>query len=439
MAKRIITALDIGSSKITTVIAAADDKAVEVIGVANHPSKGIKKGVVVNIDEAISSILQSISGAERMSDITVSSVVTSISGNMITSLNNKGVVAIPSGEVTEDDVFRAVESARTIAVPQGQEILHIIPREFIIDGQTGIKDPLGMSGSRLEVDTHIILAPTTVIKNITKCVQQVSISVDDIVFSGFADSYSVLTDTEKELGVTLVDIGAGTTDIVIFQEGAIAFSTSIPVGGLHITNDIAVGLRLSLEDAEKLKLQFNEIMTGQAKQKMEGIEEPAFQKREKDKSKDERVRSTSDSKDKDVIDLTQFNIQSNEKVSKTLLEKIVKVRVEEIFELARDKASAAGFDLTTPSGIVLVGGAAKLAGITDICQQYLNVVARVGNPVGLSGMTEEINGPEFATVQGLIRYMAESEDVPAQGAKPTGSSGDAPVERVKNFFKSLMP
>ncbi len=432
MGKRVLGAIDIGSSKITAVIATAEDGSdPKVIGVASVPAKGIKKGLVINIDEAVNSIAQSLSAAERMADVTIGSVVISVSGKAITSKNNKAAIAITHDEVTPDDVLRVIEVAKTVPVPQGYDILHIIPREYTIDAQNGIKYPIGMSGTRLEVDCHIVFAPSSITKNLAKCVQKLGISVDSFVFAGWADAYAVVTDTEKELGVSLIDIGSGTTDIMVFQEGGVVYSGSLPVGGTNITIDLAAGLSLSsLEDAEKVKLHFKEIMD------LEVIEEKeAKAKKEK---KEEKEKSKDESKN-DEVDIRHLNISGLEKVSKSFVEKIIRARVEEILELARQDVGRSGYDMKMPAGIVLLGGSAKLPKVAIMVKEYIGSTARVGMPHGLEGMIEEITGPEYATIQGLVLYAAGNpEEVSSSGSEGEGFLGNIST-KFKSIFKSLFP
>lgn len=427
MGKRVLGAIDIGSSKITAVIATSEEGAdPRVIGVASVPAKGIKKGLVINIDEAVNSIAQALSAAERMADVTIGSVVVSVSGKAITSKNNKGAIAITHDEVTSDDVLRVIEVAKTVPVPQGYDILHIIPREYTIDAQNGIKYPIGMSGTRLEVDCHIVLAPSSITKNLAKCVQKLGISVESFVFAGWADAYSVVTDTEKELGVTLIDIGSGTTDVMVFQEGGVVYSGSIPVGGMNITIDLAAALSLSsLEDAEKVKLNFKQIM------ELESPEEKESKKDKKEKAKEkEEVKN-------DEVDVKHLSISGLEKVSQGFLEKVIRARVEEILELARQDVGRAGYDVKMPAGIVLLGGTSKLPKIATMVKEYVGSSARVGMPHGLDGMTEEITGPEYATIQGLVLYAAGNpEDVPSAGSEGEGFLGGI-SSKVKSIFKSL--
>jgi cell division protein FtsA len=435
MGKRILGAIDIGSSKITAVIASAEENAdPKVIGVASVPAKGIKKGLVINIDEAVNSIAQALSGAERMADVTIGSVVISVSGKAITSKNNKAAIAITHEEVTSDDVLRVIEVAKTVPVPQGYDILHIIPREYTIDAQNGIKYPIGMSGSRLEVDCHIVFAPSSITKNLAKCVQKLGISVESFVFSGWADAYSVLTDTEKELGVSLVDIGAGTTDIMVFQEGGVVYSGSIPVGGANITIDLASVLGLSsLDDAEKLKMNFKQVMDAEV------IEPKESKAKEKKEEKDKKDKSKEKEEEQDLVDIRNLNISGLETVSQSLVEKIVRARIEEIIELARQDISRSGFDLKMPAGVVLLGGTAKLPKVATMVKEFVGATARVGLPHGLSGMTEEITGPEFAAIQGLIIYASgNTEEVTASSGEGEGFLGNI-SSKVKSIFKSLFP
>ncbi|PIY18357.1 cell division protein FtsA [Candidatus Dojkabacteria bacterium CG_4_10_14_3_um_filter_Dojkabacteria_WS6_41_9] len=435
MGKRVLGAIDIGSSKITAVIATSEEgSAPKVIGVASVPAKGIKKGLVINIDEAVNSIAQALSGAERMADVTIGSVVVSVSGKAITSKNNKAAIAITHEEVTSDDVLRVIEVAKTVPVPQGYDILHIIPREYTIDAQNGIKYPIGMSGSRLEVDCHIVFAPSSITKNLAKCVQKLGISVESFVFAGWADAYSVLTDTEKELGVSIVDIGAGTTDIMVFQEGGVVYSGSIPVGGANITIDLASVLGLSsLDDAEKIKMNFKKIMDAEPIPEKENKTKDTKEKKEKDKPK------VKDESEEDQVDIRDLNISGLEKVSQSFVEKIIRARIEEILELSRQDVGRAGFDLKMPAGVVLLGGTSKLPKVATMVKEYIGSSARVGLPHGLEGMTEEITGPEYATIQGLILYSAgNTEEVSASSAEGEGFFGNI-SSKVKSIFKSLFP
>ena len=430
MARNTITAIDVGSSKITTVISSVEDgQAPSVIGVCSHPSKGIKKGVVVNIDDATNAISESVMAAERMAGITVSDVYVSINGELVTSLNNKGVVAVASSEITIDDTYRAIENARTLSLPDNLNPIHIIPREFVVDNQGGIKYPIGMSGNRLEVETHIITAPNSYWQNIKKCVEQLGLNVFDVVFTGWASALSVLTDTEKELGVTLLDIGAGTTSIAIFQEGAIIYSGTIPLGGVNITSDIAIGLQVSLEDAEKIKVHMIDLYESRAKsKKLSSDSTPALLR----KVEEEEPKL----KKGDEIDLAILDIPGK-KVSKEMLKSIVEARCEEIFDLAKENVERAGFKINMPAGIVLTGGSSLLKDLSKFTQGVFGVASRVGYPSGLGGMIEEISDPSFACVQGLIKHALEDE-IDTETTKGKGKSGSF-KNRVVEWLKSLVP
>ncbi|MDD3662023.1 MAG: cell division protein FtsA [Candidatus Dojkabacteria bacterium] len=438
MAKRIITALDVGSSKVCTIIAAVPEgkEPPQVIGVYTHPSAGIKKGVIVNIDEATNAIAESLAAAERMAGITVSSVYATIGGKHITSLNSRGVVAVSKDEISEDDTFRAIENARTVSIPPSREILHIIPREFIVDAEAGIKDPIGMSGTRLEVDTHIISATTTALQNLVKCIQNCGLGIEDIVYTGWSSSHAVLTDTEKELGVTLLDIGGGTTSVCIFQEGAISYSGSVPLGGLSVTSDLAIGLQVSLEDAEKLKVNYKRLLEqANSARAPEDLDTPTLRRREEREKEDEK-----DPKriDKDALNVSTLGIEGQETISKGLFQQIVEARLEEIFEMVSNQVSQAGYDIAMPAGVVMTGGSAQLYEITKIAQKSFGVPTRVGEPCGLSGMVEEVSGPDFSACQGLVRH-AVIEDVDVGGSKLIASGGSNILSKIVNWTKSLIP
>jgi len=430
MANRIVAALDVGSTKICTTIASIEEnRAPSVIGVASYPSQGLKKGVIVNIDEAINAIAASLEAAERMAGLTVSSVYVSINGKHITSTNNKGVVAVAQDEIVTDDVFRAIESARTVSIPPSREILHVIPREFIVDAQGGIKDPVGMSGTRLEVDAHIVSATSTALHNLVKCVQQLGLKVEDVVFSGWSASTSVLTATEKELGVALLDIGGGTTSMTTFVEDAITYSGCIPFGGSNVTSDLAIGLRVSLEDAERIKLNADEL-----------IKAAVRNERNSETGKKDEEEGTKEKK-RDILDVSSLEIEGMKTISRKMFEEIVEARMSEIFDLIIDQVEQSRNEIKLPAGVVLTGGGALLPGITTIAKKVFGVPARVGYPKGLEGLVDEINGPAYAVSQGLILYGSQDE----AGGKgigltiPSVDRSGSIFGKVGDFFKNLLP
>lgn len=441
MPNRIITAIDIGSTKIATVIATISEaEPPTIIGVATFPSQGMKKGVVVNIDEAITAIAGSLEAAERMAGLTSSSVFISINGKHITSTNNKGVVAVAEDEIKGEDILRAIESARTISIPPSREIIHVIPKEFIVDAQGDIKDPIGMTGTRLEVNTHIISATTSALHNLMKCVQSIGLKIDDVVFSGWASTASVLTSTEKELGVMLLDIGGGTTTINTFEEDAITYSSSVPLGGANVTSDLAIGLRVTLEDAEKIKINADELMKSPTKHAVSEVtkrrERLLNQYMEEDDNDEKDLK-----KAKEIIDVSGLEISGVKTISRKMFEEIVEARLSEIFDMVIRQVEESGNVAKLPAGVVITGGTALLPGITRIATKVFGIPARVGMPKGLGGLVDEIASPAYSVVQGLIQYGSTNEGYKGlRRPGPSKSSGDGGVfGKIKGFFKNLMP
>lgn len=421
---RIIAGIDIGTSKITTIVASQkveETEKINVIGVATHPSKGLRRSQIVDIEEVVEVVTESVEAAERMAGYSISRAFVSIGGSHIESVNSKGVVAVAEaeGEISLDDVNRVIEAARAISLPASREILHVIPRDFTVDGQGGIKDPLGMTGVRLEVETHIITGSSTAMRNLTKSVEELGVDVEALVFSGLAAAESVLTDTEKELGVCLVDIGGGTTSIAVFVEGALTYSSVLPVGAKNITNDLAIGMRVSLASAEAIKVAL-------------------FNKASKKKEEDE-----------DELDLSKIGIEEDvKKVSKkTLTEGIIRPRLNEILQMVGEKLKESGYGGSTPAGVVLTGGGAETVGIGDACKRTLSLPVRIGKPEGLAGLVEEISRPAFATSYGLILYGLKNSQKSAEAGFSFGKIGKAvskiPIGGVfkkgVDFVKSFLP
>ena len=420
---QIVVGIDVGSSKITTIIATIRDSSPNIIGVSSIPSRGLRKGQVVDIDEAVASITQSVEAAERMAGYSVGSAFVSVDGIHIESQNSKGVVAIASasGEIEQGDVLRVVEAARAISLPSSREILHVIPRYFIVDSQTGIKDPIGMTGVRLEVETHLITGAATALRNIAKCIGQVGIEVSGMVFSGLASSYAVLNDTERELGVVLVDFGAGTTDICIFTEGSPAASSVLPVGARNVTNDLAIGLRISLESAEKIKMALSAPpkIAVEPNEKGEPVEKKA----------------------PDTLDLAGLAIEEDlRQVSKkTLVDGIMRPRLRELLNMVKieiQKSNVAGL---TPSGVVLTGGGAATVGIIELAKQELGMPVRMGAPTGATGLIDEIASPAFSAAFGLVihgsGYQQEELRLPLVGRIEIKGA----IVKGIDWLKSLIP
>lgn len=425
----IITAIDIGSHKVCAVIAIVDDEGkAKVIGESSYPAYGIKKGEITGIDEAINSIASALTGAERMAGLTVSSAYVTINGKQIISNNNKGVVAISDSEISEDDVFRALEQAKTVAIPPAREIIHLIPRQFIVDQQSGIKVPIGMTGTRLEVDAHIISAPSTAIHNLQKCIQSIGLRIDGIVFSGWAAAQSVLTQTEKELGVLLLDFGGGTVSITTFVEDSITYSTSIPFGGSNITRDLAAGLRLSLDDAEKVKIRAEEVFRS------------SEVSNSKEKEDDEKPKKT------DILDVSQLDIEGVKTISRKLFTDIIGARVEEIFDLIKANIDQSGNDYKLPAGIVVTGGSSLVPEITALAKKNFGVPARIGTPKGLEGLVDGISSPAYAAAQGLILYAlgdevyrGDSRYSSSSTSKKKGNSQGGVFGKLGGLFKNILP
>jgi len=381
MAKdKIITGIDIGSTKVSTTIASVSDNKISVIGVSgNVESKGIKKGNVVDIDAAVEAILSSLERAERMAGVSVSSVLITVNGSHIETLNSHGVVAVSptqSSEITQEDVARVVEAAQAVSIPSSREIIHVIPRDFIVDSQDGIKDPVGMSGIRLEVETNIIHGSSTAIRNLVKCVTQAGVDVDEMVYTGIASAEAVLTDTEKELGTLLVDIGGGTTSIVAFLEGSPIYSSVLPIGGKLISQDLAIGLRARLEDAEKIKIKL---------------------------SNDAALKMVDPSKKSDEFDVSEFGLEVDS-ISKNLLYKIIDARLEEIFRLIALEIAKVNLTGKLPAGVVVTGGGALTSGVERMAKYTLKVPVRIGMPKGVTGLIDEIQSPGSAAVVGTVLY-----------------------------------
>lgn len=420
---KIVVGVDIGTSKIATIIAKVDEEFVNVLGVSEVKAEGIRKGQIVDIDSAVISVNSSLEGAERMAGYSASHVIASIGGNHVESQNSRGVVAVsnPQEEISESDLERVIDAAKAVSLPSSREIIHVLPRSYIVDGQEGIKAPLGMTGIRLEIDTHIISAYSTSVRNMEKAFSEVGVDVDAIVFSGYASSLAVLSDTEKELGVILVDIGAGTTDISIYVEGSVAFSSVIPIGARHITNDLAIGLRISLESAEKIKLY----LSNPSRKKTADLE---------------RDRG-------DEVDLSALELPEElTKVSqKTLIDGIIRPRLNEIFTFVGLELKKSGFAGQIPSGLVVTGGGALTIGVVDAAKRMLAMPVRIGKPLNIKGIIDEIQSPSFATVVGLAIYGGTVE---MKSALPFGFSIpqipfslrlQKPVSKIISFIKSFMP
>lgn len=375
MAKQdnIVVGLDIGTTKICVIVGEVSENGIDIIGIGTHPSKGLRKGVVVNIDSTVASIQKALEEAELMAGCHITKVFAGIAGGHIKGFNSHGVIAIKNGEVTQQDVRRVIDAAKAVAIPMDREVIHVIPQEFIVDDQDGIMDPIGMSGVRLEAKVHIVTGAVTSAQNIIRSANRAGLDVVDIALQQLASSEATLAPDEKELGVALVDIGGGTTDIAVFHEGSLKHTAVLAVGGNHITSDIAVGLRTPMAEAEKIKRRYGCALTSKI-QKDETIEVPSVGGRKP------RV------------------------LSRQILGEIIEPRVQEIFELVQTELVEAGYDGLITSGIVLTGGAVIMDGMVELAEQVFNLPARRGVPRGIGGLVDVVSSPMYATGVGLVIY-----------------------------------
>ena len=387
----ILAGIDLGSSKISTIIAqvASDpvslERDVNIVGVSSVESRGIKKGQIVDIEEAVEATIESVEGAERMAGYNLDNAYVSVGGANVSSQNSHGVVAVSdsNGEIVESDIDRVIEAASAVSLPSSRELLHVLPREYVVDGESGIKDPVGMSGIRLEVQTHLITASGASIKNIKKSINEVGINIVELIYTGIASSQSVLTKTEKELGCALIEIGGGTTSVTVYVEGGIDSSFVLPIGAKNVTNDLAIGLRLSLETAEKIKIALSK---EQKKKKVKGDEK------------------------EDEFDLKSLGVEDPKRISKkTLAEGIIKPRLNEIFTMVRIQLERENLATRIPSGAIITGGGAETIGITEAAKRTLSLPVRVGVPKGVGGLIDDIINPQYACPVGLILYGASRE------------------------------
>jgi len=421
MKKQLICAVDIGTSKVATVVALFDeeeDKVPKIIGFSSSASLGIKKGLVIDIEKATEAIEKSIEKAEKMAGYKIEKAFVSVGGPHISSLNSHGLVAItnPNQEINEGDVVRVIEAAQAVSLSSTRQIIEVVPCDFTVDGQGGIKNPVGMTGVRLEVDTHIITASQTNIKNIQRCLSDLGIEIEGFVFSGLSSAEAVLTDTEKELGVVLVDIGGGKTDLCLYSEGSLLHSSSLPIGGKHVTNDIAVGLRVSLDSAEKIKIYLSK-----------------------------KMNNLSIKKKISEIDLSELKLQEDvENISiKTLIDEIINPRLEEIFKLIYEEIEKSGLIKSIPSGLVLTGGGALTVGIMDVAKKVIGLPVRVGVPEKVGGLVDEILDPSYATTIGLIlvgknKIQKESFELKSFRRIWRDFSTGFSIEKLKKFFKQFI-
>ena len=402
--KRLIVGLDIGTSKVTAIVGELqEDGEIEVIGFGMHPSRGLKKGVVVNIESTVSSIQRAVEEAELMANCEINQVYAGIAGSHVRSLNSHGIVAIRDREVTQSDVDRVIDAARAVAIPADQKILHVLPQEFIIDGQEGIRQPIGMSGVRLEARVHMVTGAASAAQNIIKCVQRCGLEVEDIVLEQLASSYSVLTEDEMELGICLVDIGGGTTDIAVFNNGAIRHTAVIPIAGDQVTNDIAISMRTPTQYAEDIKVRY-----ACALSQLANLDE--------------------------TIEVPSVGERPPRRLARQTLAEVVEPRYEELFGLIRDELRRSGFDQMIAAGIVLTGGSAKMEGAVELAEEVFHMPVRLGVPQHVSGLGDVVRNPIHSTGVGLLMYARKKFDRVTEDLPVGGGMGEV-LARMKAWFQ----
>ncbi|MFU8837115.1 MAG: cell division protein FtsA [Thiohalomonadaceae bacterium] len=402
--RNMIVALDIGTSKVVAIVGQLNSSGeIEIIGIGSHPSRGMKKGVVVNIESTVQSIRRAVEEAELMAGCQIHSAYTGIAGSHIRSLNSHGIVAIRDKEVTHSDVDRVIDAARAVAIPADQKILHVLPQEFIIDTQEGIREPVGMSGVRLEAKVHLVTGAVSAAQNIIKCVRRCGLEVDDIILEQLASSYAVLSEDEKELGVCLVDIGGGTTDIAVFSEGAIRHTAVIPIAGDQVTNDIAVAMRTPTQHAEDIKIKYACALT-QLANADESIEVPSVGDR------------------------------PARKLARQTLAEVVEPRYEELFTLVQAELRRSGYEDICAAGIVLTGGTAKMEGAVELAEEIFHMPVRLGVPHGIGGLVDVVKNPIYATGVGLLLFGMQNRSY--GGGEMGAQFGLTNVmQRMKSWFQ----
>lgn len=405
--ERMIVGLDIGTSKVVAIVGVAGAAGgLEIVGTGMHTSTGLKKGVVVNIEATVSSIQRAIEEAELMAGCHIHSVYAGIAGSHIRSLNSHGIVAIRDREVNAQDVERVIDAARAVAIPADQEILHVLPQEFIIDNQEGVKEPLGMSGVRLEAKVHLVTGAVNAAQNVKKCIRRCGLEVDDIILEQLASSYAVLTEDEKQLGVCLVDIGGGTTDIAVFTEGAIRHTAVIPVAGDQITNDIAMALRTPTPHAEELKIRY-----ACALAQLAGPDQ--------------------------TIKVPSVGERAARDLSRQALANVVEPRYEELFSLIQAELRRSGFEDLVAAGLVLTGGTAKMEGAVELAEEIFHMPVRLGAPQNVKGLSDIVSNPIYSTGVGLLLYgMKQQAADPRATRRRLG--GDSWLDRLKGWFQSSL-
>ncbi len=411
MDEPIVVGIDIGTTKVCTLVARVEgERSMRILGVGIEPSQGIRKGNIVDLAAASTSIARSIEKAQRTSGFEITSALVSLAGSHVASVNSRGVVGISGGVIDEVDVARALEAAQAVAIPHNRQIIHVIQRSFVVDGQDGIRTPIGMHGYRMEVEAHIITAAESTVENLRQCVQSAGVQVSQFVLNPLASAEVVLSETERQMGAIVCDIGGGTTDLAIYIDGDVWHTMVLAVGGNHVTSDIAHGLRLSIDQAEEIKKRYGHAVKA-------------------------------DIAEDDVISVRSFGQDSPAQVNRRDLAHIIEARVEEIFLMVLQEIKRSGYDGLLPAGMVLTGGASQLPGMKNLASSVLGLPVRVAKPERLIGLTDQLHSPAYSTSVGLLYWallLSEAEPLrPRRSLLPRGVSIDG--DRLKNFLKRLLP
>jgi cell division protein FtsA len=404
--EEIIVGLDVGTTKICAVVGELSGKDINIIGIGTHPSIGLRKGVVVNIESTVESIQKAVEEAELMAGCEISSVYAGIAGGHITGFNSRGIVAIKGPEITENDVERVIDAARAVAIPMDREVIHVLPQEFIVDEQTGIQNPVGMAGVRLEAKIHIVTGAVTSAHNIVKCCNRSGLDVCDIVLESLASGEAVLTSEERELGTALIDLGGGTSDLAVFSGNNIKHTFVLALGGNNITNDIAVGLRAPIAEAEKIKKKFGTCIAA----KISGDE---------------------------TIEVPGMGGRESRQLPRQILGEILEPRMEEIFTLIKREIYREGMENSITSGIVLTGGSALLNDATEVAEAIFNLPTRLGTPRGINGLVDVVNNPMYATGVGLVLYGAKNQSSKKFRIRDANIFNRL-ISRMKRWFKDVI-
>lgn len=405
-----VAGIDIATTKVAVSIGQIQEGMIKIIGLGKAPTIGLRRGLVVDVEETVSSISAALEIAEQMAGVKCESAFVGIGGSHISSLNSRGVIAVSraDGEISPSDLERVIDAARAVAMPPNREILHVIPKSYTVDGQEAIKNPLGMTGIRLEVETQVIGGSTNAIRNLTKCINQSGLKIDDLIFTPLATAKALLSRKQKEIGVVLADLGAGTTSFVVFEEGDLIHAGVLPVGAAHLTNDIAIGLRTSIENAEKIKLKYGHALA-------------------------EKIKET------EIIEMVKYDPSDQTKQSRRYVAEIIEARLTEIFSMLSEQLKSIGKDGMLPAGIVFTGGGSKLSGLVDSAKENLRLPAQIGHPVlEISGIVDKLDDEVYASAVGLTLWGLESKQTSLSIKFNLGKMGGM-LKGIKDFVKQFLP